>query len=40
MGFLHIQEVGRPGIGRISERGRPTYHEFVSVSSIIKYKPA
>jgi hypothetical protein len=32
--------VGRPGIGRMNERDRPTCHEFVSVSSGTQYELA
>jgi len=32
--------VGRPRVGRMNEMGRPTFHEFVSVSSNIHYKLA
>jgi hypothetical protein len=40
-GFNCIYEmIGRPGIGRMNERGRPICHEFVSVSSSIDYRLA
>jgi hypothetical protein len=40
-GFNCMHEmIGRPGIGRMNERGRPICHEFVSVSSSIDYRLA
>ena len=40
-GFDCIYEmIGRPGIERMNERGRPICHEFVSVSSSIDYRLA
>jgi hypothetical protein len=32
--------VGRPGIGRMNERDRPTFHGFVSVGSDTQYELA
>ncbi|MGH9974709.1 MAG: hypothetical protein ACRD8Z_02580 [Nitrososphaeraceae archaeon] len=39
--FNYLYEmVGRSGIGRMNERGCPTFHEFVSVSSGTQYELA
>lgn len=39
--FNYLYEmVGRPGIGRMNERDRPTCHEFVSVISGTQYELA
>lgn len=39
--FNYLYEmVGRPGIGRMNERDRPTFHGFVSVGSDTQYELA